>query len=80
LWPFQGPKPFGRVSRYDRRFYLAGALVLAGAIAAKLLGADDFRPYPTVQVGFGAATLALSALLVLGGFAPYRRKPRRRRV
>ena len=59
-----------RRSRYDRRFYLAGALVLAAAIAAKALGADDFDAYPTIELGFGPATVALSALLVLSGLAP----------
>jgi hypothetical protein len=65
-------------SRYDRRFYLAGALVLVAAIVAKLLGADDFHAYPTIQLGFDPATVALSALLVVAGFAPLRRKPKRR--
>jgi energy-coupling factor transport system permease protein len=67
-------------SRFDGRFYLAAALVLAAAIAAKLLGADDFHAYPTVQLGIGPATVALSALLVLSGLAPFRRKPKRNPV
>ncbi|HEY4779220.1 MAG TPA: hypothetical protein VIH47_06485, partial [Solirubrobacterales bacterium] len=67
-------------SRFDGRFYLAGALVLAAAIVAKALGADDFHAYPTVQLGIGPATVALSALLVLGGLAPFRRKPKRNPV
>jgi energy-coupling factor transport system permease protein len=62
-----------RRSRYDTRFYLAGAVVLAAAIAGKVLGADDFHTYPEVEIGMGPATLALSALLVLSGFVPYRR-------
>jgi energy-coupling factor transport system permease protein len=65
-------------SRYDRRFYAVGAAVLAAAIAGKLLGADGFHAYPTVQLGLGAASLALSALLVLSGLAPLRRRPKRR--
>jgi energy-coupling factor transport system permease protein len=67
-------------SRFDRRFYLAAAVVLIAAILAKLLGADGFHAYPTIQVGFGPATLALSALLVLSGLTPLQRKPRRRHV
>jgi energy-coupling factor transport system permease protein len=66
-------------SRYDRRFYIAGALVLAAAIGAKLLGADAFHEYPAIEIGTGPTTLALSALLVLSGLAPMRRKPRRAR-
>jgi energy-coupling factor transport system permease protein len=61
-----------RRSRYDRRFYLVGALVLSAAIAAKVLGADDFHAYPTIHLGLGPATVALSALLVLSGLAPLR--------
>jgi energy-coupling factor transport system permease protein len=78
LWPSQGPKPFSRASRYDRRFYLSATLILLAAIAAKVLGADDFHTYPTIQLGFGPATVALSILLVLSGLAPLRRKPKRR--
>ncbi len=39
-----------------------------------------FPRLPGDQVGVGPATLALSALLVLSGLTPLRRKPRRRRV
>jgi energy-coupling factor transport system permease protein len=68
------PKSFIRGgSRYDRRFYLTGATVLIAAIAGKLLGADGFNAYPTVEIGTGAMTLALSALVVVAGFAPWRR-------
>jgi energy-coupling factor transport system permease protein len=71
-------KSFAFPSRFDRRFYLVGALVLAAAIAAKPLGADDFHAYPTVHVGLGPATVALAALLVVSGLAPLRRRPGRR--
>ncbi|HEY0391226.1 MAG TPA: energy-coupling factor transporter transmembrane component T [Solirubrobacterales bacterium] len=64
-------------SRYDRRFYVTGAAVLVVAVAAKILGADSFAEYPTIEIGTGPATLALSAALVLSGLAPLRRKPRR---
>jgi energy-coupling factor transport system permease protein len=67
-----------RRSRFDRRFYAVGAAVLAAGVAGKLLGADDFQTYPTISIGFGPATLALSALLALSGLAPLRRPPRRR--
>jgi energy-coupling factor transport system permease protein len=59
-----------RRSRYDRRFYAVGAVVLAAAVAGKLMGADSFAEYPTVELGAGPATLALSAVLVLSGLAP----------
>lgn len=66
-------------SRHDRRFYLAGALVLAAAIAGKALGADDFQTYPRIELALGPAALVLSALLVASGFVPMRRKRRRSR-
>ncbi len=67
------PKSFTQTSRFDRRFYGTGALVLAAAIAGKLLGADGFHCYPTIQLGLSAPTLILSALLVAAGLAPWRR-------
>jgi len=73
LWPLEGTQSFIQRSRFDRRFYATGAAVLIASIAGKLLGADGFSPYPTVEVGIGPATIALSALIVLSGLAPGRR-------
>jgi len=64
-------------SRYDRRFYLVAAIVLVTAVAGKLAGADDFQAYPTVEIGFGPATLAVAAVVTLSGLAPLRRGPKR---
>jgi energy-coupling factor transport system permease protein len=61
-------------SRYDTRFYAVGAVVLLAAVAGKFLGADGFSAYPTVEIGFAPATLVLSALLILAGFAPRSRR------
>jgi energy-coupling factor transport system permease protein len=74
LWPLWGVQSSRKRSRFDRRFYAIGALVLAAAIAGKVLGADSFHEYPTIEVGLGAPTLALSALVVLAGLAPRRRR------
>src|SRR6185295_6351322 len=52
-------------SRYDGRFYAAGAAILAAAIAAKILGADGFAEYPAIEVGTDPATFALAAFLCL---------------
>jgi energy-coupling factor transport system permease protein len=60
-------------SRFDRRFYAVAAFVLMAAIVAKVGGADDFHAYPTIGIGIEPSTLALSALIVLAGFAPWRR-------
>jgi hypothetical protein len=62
-----------RGSRYDGRFYAVGAAVLVAAIAARIAGADGFEAYPTVELGIGAGTVALSVLVVLAGLAPWRR-------
>jgi energy-coupling factor transport system permease protein len=65
-------------SRFDRRFYAVAVLLLAAAIAGNLLGADDFGTYPTIHLAIGPPALALSALLLLSGLAPWRRSERRR--
>jgi energy-coupling factor transport system permease protein len=70
-------------SRYDRRFYAAAALLLGAAIAGRLLGADDFRTYPSIALGLDPATVAVAVAVLLGGLAPLRRiapapRPRRR--
>ncbi len=61
-------------SRHDGRFYAVGVVVLAAAVAGKLLGADGFSAYPTVAVDVGPWTLGLSALIVLSGLAPWVRR------
>lgn len=70
-----GPERVGMrfKSRYDGRFYATGLAILIAAIAGKLLGADGFHAYPTVEIGLGPATVALSVLIVLSGLAPRRR-------
>lgn len=73
LW---GVKSWSMRSRFDGRFYATGALVLAAAVAGKLAGADAFSEYPTVEVGLGAPTAALSLLLLCTGFVPLRRRHR----
>jgi energy-coupling factor transport system permease protein len=62
-----------RPSRYDRRFYVAAALVFATATAGKLLGADDFQAYPSIQIGCGPITLAVAAVVAFSGLAPLKR-------
>jgi energy-coupling factor transport system permease protein len=65
-------------SRYDARFYAVGAVVLVAAIVGKVLGADGFRAYPTISIGLGPATLAVCAVVLASGLAPWRRERRRR--
>jgi energy-coupling factor transport system permease protein len=64
-------------ARYDRRFYAAALAVLVAAIAGKLLGADDFQTYPAIEIGFGPATVAVAAIVLLSGLAPWRGPARR---
>jgi energy-coupling factor transport system permease protein len=66
-------------SRYDRRFHAAAALVLAAAIGGKLLGADDFHTYPSIEIGAGPATVAVAVAVALSGLAPLRRAALRSR-
>jgi energy-coupling factor transport system permease protein len=67
-------------SRYDRRFYAVGALVLLVAVAGKALGADDFHTYPTISIGVGPATLAVTAIVAASALAPWRRASSHRRT
>jgi len=73
LWPLRWPQSFIRRSRYDRRFYMTGGVVLLAAIVAKALGADGFHAYPTIELGLDPVTIALSVLVALSGLAPRRR-------
>jgi energy-coupling factor transport system permease protein len=74
----QRAEPRRRRSRHDRRFYLAGAGVLATALAAEILGGDGFDSYPAIEVATGPSTLVPAILIALAGFAP--RRARRRRA
>lgn len=65
-------------SRYDRRFFAIGALVLATAIAGKLLGADGFHAYPSIHLDLGPPTIAVAAAVALSGLAPLRHGPKSR--
>jgi energy-coupling factor transport system permease protein len=57
-------------SRFDTRFYAVGLGLLALAAAFAILGAGGFDAYPSIEVGAGPATLALSLLVALCGLAP----------
>jgi energy-coupling factor transport system permease protein len=60
-------------SRYDARFYAVAAVVLAVAIVGKVIGADDFHAYPTIEMGLGPTTLVVAAVVLASGLAPWRR-------
>ncbi|OJU83394.1 MAG: hypothetical protein BGO11_03515 [Solirubrobacterales bacterium 70-9] len=63
-------------SRYDARFYAVAAVVSAVAIVGKALGADDFHAYPTISLGLGPGTLAVTAVVLASGLAPWRGRGR----
>jgi energy-coupling factor transport system permease protein len=65
-------------SRHDARFYLAAAAVLAAAIVGKVLGADDFHTYPTIQMRFAPGAAAVCSVVLVSGLAPW--WPRGRRM
>jgi energy-coupling factor transport system permease protein len=67
-------------SRHDLRFYAVAATVLAVAIVGKTLGADEFHTYPTVVLGLGPGTLAVCAVVLASGLAPWRGRRRGRAV
>ncbi len=66
-------------SRYDRRFWLAGTLLMAIALAELILGSGRFDTYPEIgyQVGFEGPLAALAFLV--GGLATWRRGSRKGR-
>lgn len=66
-------------SRYDRRFYLAAAVVVLAGIAARLVGGNGFHAYPRIEFTLAPVTLALCGVIVVSGLAPLRRRPRRAR-
>jgi hypothetical protein len=51
---------------------VTAAVVLAAAMAGKLLGADTFAEYPAIEVSTAAPTAGLAALIAFSGLAPYR--------
>lgn len=81
-YSLDAPRVRGRrePSRYDLRFYLAGAVLLVAGTGARLLGGEGFHTYPTIDFRLEGVTAALAALLLLSGLMPLRRRPRRART
>jgi energy-coupling factor transport system permease protein len=63
-----------RRSRHDRRFALAGAVIVAVGVAAKVAGVGGFDPYPEVAMDLDAATVLAAAALPLVALAPFARR------
>jgi energy-coupling factor transport system permease protein len=63
-------------SRFDNRFWAAGILLAAGAVAARLAGAGGFDAYPTAEVAADPLTLAVAFAVASAGLVPARlRRP-----
>ena len=69
----------GPRTRYGARFLAAGIAICALGIAGRIAGIGGFDAYPTLSVATDAATLLLSAAIVVAAVAPLVGRPIRRR-
>ena len=69
----------GPRTRYGARFLAAGIAICALGIAGRITGIGGFDAYPTLSVATDAATLLLSAAIVVVAVAPLGGRPIRRR-
>lgn len=61
-------------SRYDRRFLVSGALLMAAAITSLVAGAGSFQTYPTIDCSPGWLSFAVASLFLSGGLVTWRRR------
>jgi energy-coupling factor transport system permease protein len=66
-------------SRYDRRFWLAGGLLMVVALAELAFGSGRFEAYPEISWEFGAEGPLAAVAFLLGGFVTWRRDSRKGR-
>ena len=69
----------GPRTRYGARFLAAGIAICALGLAGRITGIGGFDAYPTLSVATDAATLLLSAAIVVAAVAPLVGRPIRRR-
>jgi energy-coupling factor transport system permease protein len=67
-----------RSSRHSWRFAAAGAAMVVVAVVARIAGAADFDPYPTIAIDADPQTVALAIALPILAAAPYLGIPRAR--
>jgi energy-coupling factor transport system permease protein len=60
-------------SRWDRRFWLAGSVLMAIAIVELFLGAGRFETYPEIDYSPGIEVPLVAAAFLLGGLVTWRR-------
>ncbi len=61
-------------SRYDRRFSVSGALLMAVAILSLATGVGSFQTYPTIAYSPGWLSFGIAMSFFLGGFVTWRRR------
>ncbi|MBK5110517.1 MAG: hypothetical protein JJE10_04015 [Thermoleophilia bacterium] len=64
-------------SRYDRRFWIAGAILFPAALLSLATG-SGFDAYPQVEYAPESLSLVVTALFLVGGLVPWRRGGRAR--
>ncbi len=73
----RGPSRFRRVpSRYDRRFWLAGLVLICVAGLELLAGSTRFDTYPQVDYAIGIEGPLAAVTFLAGGFVTWRPGPR----
>lgn len=60
-------------TRYDRRFWLAGSVLLVVAVVELFLGSDRFVTYPQIEWTIGAEGLVAAVSFLAGGFVTWRK-------
>ena len=60
-------------SRFDRRFLVAGVVLMAAALAALVTGTGSLTTYPTIDYSPGPLSFGIAAMFAAGGFVTWRR-------
>lgn len=60
-------------SRYDRRFWLAGGILMILALVELILGSGRFDTYPEIEYSLSIAGPAVALAFVLGGLVTWRK-------
>jgi len=60
-------------SRFDRRFWLAGAVLMAAAVGSIVAGLPGLTTYPGFEYQPGPVSLGLAALFAVGGLVTWQR-------
>ena len=61
----------GLRSRYDRRFWIAGGVLMAGAVTSIVTGVGGMSAYPGLEYSPGLPTFVLAGLFAAGGLVTW---------